>query len=157
RQGKSRHGETARARAQARPKRGMEKSGPGDRGRLASEQSREGTAHARERRGAPRRSRRTSPTLQARGRARGWLRGGGVSAADLRQQLFLTPNEVARLFRRGEEDLKWIWRHARPAERGRPAGFLFPAKRTFGKEVLFSIAELEKIVSGGTKREPQRW
>ncbi len=66
-----------------------------------------------------------------------------MSAHDLRRELFLTPEETARLFRR-DGDLKWVWRHSAPGK------FLAPAKKKFGRMALFSARELERITGVDT-------
>jgi hypothetical protein len=73
-----------------------------------------------------------------------------MSAHDLRKELFLTPEETAKLFRH-EGDLKWVWRHSAEGK------FLHAAKRHFGREVLFSAAELERITATGEKRDKAPW
>ncbi len=53
--------------------------------------------------------------------------------------MFLTPEEVAALFRR-EGDVRFAYR----AAVGR--GFLRPAARRFGRRLLFDRAEVERII-----------
>lgn len=58
----------------------------------------------------------------------------------LKDRLFLTPREVAAIFRH-DGDLRYIYRHARPG------GKLAPAAVRFGKELLFRREEIE-ILTG---------
>ena len=62
-----------------------------------------------------------------------------MSPLDLKRSIFYTPEEVADLFRR-EGNLPWVYRHARPG------GFLHPAARKFGRQLLFSRDVIEKLI-----------
>jgi len=60
---------------------------------------------------------------------------------DVKAALFLTPAEVAAIFRH-EGDLKWVYRAARPGK------FLYPFARRFNaKTLLFVRAGIDKLIA----------
>jgi hypothetical protein len=71
-----------------------------------------------------------------------------VSAREIAPDRFLTPEEVAALFRR---TVAWVYNNSLPAKGYRRAGFLFPAARRFNaRTLLFDREGVERIVAAAS-------
>lgn len=69
-----------------------------------------------------------------------------MSGLDLKSILFLTPSEVATLFRK---DCAWVYRNR--------SGFLRPAAKYFGpKSLLFFKPEIERLITEAPAEAPPK-
>jgi len=63
---------------------------------------------------------------------------------DLTSARFISPEEVATLFRR---TVQWVYNNSLPEKGLRKAGFLFPAARRFNaRTLLFDRQEVDRII-----------
>ena len=74
------------------------------------------------------------------------------SVHDLTGGRFLSPEEVATLFRR---TVQWVYNNSPPEKGLRKAGFLFPARRLFNaRTLLFDREEVERIIASAKASTP---